>query len=258
VLANSFPKSGTHLLVQLVSGLPGRANYGTFLSSMTSSFQLRHRTAESVHHVIRGFVPGEIVRGHLFFDSSYADQLRDHHAVHFMIYRDPRDVVVSEAHYLRDMNRWHRLHPYFRQTASIDEAITLSITGLVPPVPGIDYPNIVERFAAYEGWLGRNDCLAVRFEDLVSERQALVAEQIVRFYADRTDAPCDVAACVSRMLACVAPQKSHTFRSGKRAGWRSEFGVHHRRLFADLAGDLLIRLGYEQDDSWVEQVAAAT
>ena len=116
-------------------------------------------------------VPGEVIRGHLFFDPRYAEQLRARNVVHFMIYRDPRDVVVSEAHYLRDMNRWHRLHPYFREAASIDDAITLSITGLVPAVPGVDDPNIAERFARYREWLDRDDCCCVRYEDLMSGRR---------------------------------------------------------------------------------------
>ena len=47
VLANSFPKSGTHLLAQIIDGLPHRVNYGAFLGSETSSFQLRERTAEN-------------------------------------------------------------------------------------------------------------------------------------------------------------------------------------------------------------------
>ena len=68
-------------------------------------------------------------------------QLADGNVVHYFIYRDPRDVVVSEAHYLRDMNRWHRLTPYFRKFESIDDAIMLSINGLEPPVAGIDYPE---------------------------------------------------------------------------------------------------------------------
>jgi len=257
VLANSFPKSGTHLLAQVVAGLPDRANYGEFLASMTSSFRFRKRTPDSTAEAIRGMVPGEIVRGHLIYDPQYAEELGQRNVVHCLIYRDPRDVVVSEAHYLREMNRWHRLHPYFRRAASIDDAITLSITGLVPAVPGLEYPNVAERFAEYQGWLGRDDCLAVRFEDLVSGRQASVVEQIARFYALRTDTVCDIRACVERMLACVAPKKSHTFRSGERAGWRREFTDHHRRLFAELAGDLLVRLGYEQDNSWVDRAPAS-
>jgi hypothetical protein len=245
VLANSFPKSGTHLLAQLVAGLPSRAEFGAFLASMTSSFQFRERTARSVARFIQGMVPGEIVRAHLFYDPQYAERLHAKNVVHYFIYRDPRDVVVSEAHYLREMNRWHRLHHYFRKLGSIEESIRLSITGMDPPVPGIEYPNIAERFARYRGWLDCENCLAVRYEDLMSESRPTVVHRMARFYAERSTAECDVHACVRMMLACVAPRKSHTFRSGKKGGWQREFTAEHRSIFDEVAGELLVELGYE-------------
>jgi hypothetical protein len=253
VLANSFPKSGTHLLVQIVEGLPDRVNFGAFLASTTSSFRFRERTAENTLRFIRSFVPGEVVRGHLYFDPHYATQLAQQRAVHYFIYRDPRDVVVSEAHYLRDMNRWHRLHPYFRGLDSMDDAIMLSITGLDPPVPGIIYPNIAERFARYAPWLECDHCLAIRFEDLTSERQPELIRQIAEFYAQRTKLPFDLEACVRTMSTQIAPQKSHTFRSGKKAGWQREFTPAHRRRFGELAGELLVGLGYEPNLDWASE-----
>ena len=171
VLANSFPKSGTHLLFQIVDALPNATNYGAFLASMTSSFRFRERSPENASRFIRGIVPGEIVRGHLFFHPQNAADLAEKNVVHYFAYRDPRDVVISEAHYLREMNRWHRLAPYFRKLPSIDDAILLSITGFDPPIPGLEYPNIAARFARYEDWLKRDDCLAIRFEDLASENR---------------------------------------------------------------------------------------
>ena len=170
VLANSFPKSGTHLLVQVLEGLPNRVNYGAFLGR-DELVSVRERSADNTCRFIRGFVPGEIIRGHLYYELLYADELAKRSAVNYFIYRDPRDVVVSEAHYLRDMNRWHRLHAYFRKAKSMEDAIMLSINGLDPPVPGINYPNIAARFARYVGWLDWDDCLSMRFEDLVSEQQ---------------------------------------------------------------------------------------
>lgn len=249
VLANSFPKSGTHLLAQVAEGMPGRVNYGAFLGSETSSFQLRQRSPENTCRFIRGFVPGEIIRGHLYFEPLYAEELARRRAVNYFIYRDPRAVVVSEAHYLREMNRWHRLHRYFRRLP-IDDAIMLSITGLEPPVPGIWYPNIAERFARYEGWLHHDDCLAIRYEELVSERQADVLRRMAEFYQVRTSADFDLDECVRRMAAKIAPEKSHTFRSGKKSGWRQEFRDEHRRRFVEIAGDLLVRLGYEANHDW--------
>lgn len=258
VLANSFPKSGTHLLLQIVDGLPGRRNYGAFLASMTSSFQFRERSERSTCRFIRGFVPGEIVRGHLYFEPVYAEELAKRNTVNFFIYRDPRDVVVSEAHYLREMNRWHRLHRYFRDADSIEDAIMLSITGLDPPVAGIDYPDIAARFARYHGWLGRDDCLAIRFEDLVSERRADVIRRSAEFYAARCVTPFDVEACVKTMSAHIAPHKSHTFRRGKKAGWQREFTAEHRRRFDEIAGNLLIQLGYEPNHDWASAPIATS
>lgn len=37
VIANSFPKSGTHLLLQILEQLPGLTNYGSFIASRNSS-----------------------------------------------------------------------------------------------------------------------------------------------------------------------------------------------------------------------------
>jgi sulfotransferase family protein len=250
VVVNSFPKSGTHLLMQLVEGLPERRNYGAFLASMTSSFQFRERSPRSVTRFFRGFVPGEIVRAHLFFEEQYADELAKKSTVHFFIYRDPRDIVVSEAHYLCEMNRWHRLAPFFRRLHSIEEAISLSIDGFQPPVAGIDYPNVAARFGRYQGWLNRENTLAIRFEDLRSERQSAIIEQMAEFYAARSSVALDVAACARTMAAHVAPHKSHTFRSGKKAGWQREFTAEHRRRFAEVAGDVLIQLGYEPNHDW--------
>lgn len=258
VLANSFPKSGTHLLVQILEGLPGGENFGAFLGSETSSFQLRERSSENTTNFIRHFVPGEIIRGHLYFEPLYADELNRRHTVHYFIYRDPRDVVVSEAHYLREMNRWHKLHPYFRDATSIEDAIMLSINGLEPPVPGVNYGNIGERFGRYEGWLSDVNCLCVRFEDLVSEQQPQLIRQIAEFYAARTKADFDLEPAVAHMSSLIAPKKSHTFRSGKKAGWQREFTPAHRARFAEVAGDLLVRLGYEPDHAWANAELAST
>jgi hypothetical protein len=250
VLVNSFPKSGTHLLMQLVEGLPERENYGAFLGSMISSFKFRERMPENVLSFIRGIVPGEVVRGHLFFDERYAVELAKKSAVHYFIYRDPRDIVVSEAHYLREMSRWHRLTPFFRKFDSIEGAISLSIQGLKAPVPGIDYPDVAARFGRYQGWLNRDDCFAIRFEDLRSERQSEIIQEMAKFYVERSKSSLDVAACARSMAAQVDPHKSHTFRSGKKAGWQREFTAEHRQQFAEVSGDLLIQLGYEPNHDW--------
>ena len=140
----------------------------------------------------------------------------------------------------------------------MEDAIRLSITGLDPPVPGIPYPNIAARFARYQGWLEREDCLPIRFEDLVSERQPEVIRQAAEFFTRRSGIAVDVEACVRSMSAHIAPHKSHTFRSGKKSGWEREFTPALRKRFADVAGELLVRLGYESSFDWAKSEAAST
>jgi hypothetical protein len=52
------------------------------------------------------------------------------------------------------------------------------------------------------------------------------------------------------LVEAIQPKKSHTFRSGKTGGWKNHFTDAHKKLFKDVAGDLLVQLGYEKDNDW--------
>lgn len=250
VLSNSFPKSGTHLLDQIVAGLPNRVNYGGFLASLTSSFQMRPRSDESVFRYIRATTPGENVRAHLYFKPAYAAELAQLNFVHYFIFRDPRDVIVSSCHYLRSINPWHRWRKYFKRCATFEEALLLSIHGLRSSAGATLVPNVAERFAPFEGWLDRSDVCVVRFEDLRGDDQQAHLDRMLDFYADRSSAPFDRPAVVAQIRRCMVPEKSHTFRQGSGGGWREAFTPACREAFKQVAGDLLVRLGYEANHAW--------
>jgi sulfotransferase 6B1 len=250
VLANSFPKSGTHLLDQIAAALPDRVNYGAFLSSMTSSFQYRLRTRESTLRYIRHTVPGELVRAHLYWASEYDDALEALNVVHYFIYRDLRDVAVSTSHYLRRMNRWHRLSRMVRALPDDEASLRLFIIGVDGGGPDSLLPNIAERFRSYEGWIASPHVMAVKYEDLVGPQRDERLLAMATFYADRSSTPVDVAATAERLRVAIAPEKSHTFRQGKRGGWQEAFTPELKQEFKRVAGDLLIRLGYVTDQAW--------
>jgi hypothetical protein len=43
---------------------------------------------------------------------------------------------------------------------------------------------------------------------------------------------------------------SLTFRQGQTGDWRNHFVEEHRSTFKEVAGDTLVRLGYEKDLDW--------
>jgi hypothetical protein len=250
VLSNSFPKSGTHLLDQIVAGLPDRTNYGGFLSSMTSSFQMRERSDASVVRYIRATAPGENVRAHLFHKPEYVGELERLNFVHFFIYRDPRDVIISSCHYLREINPWHRLRKHFRKCRTMEDAILLSIRGLKHVDASIPLPNIAVRFALYEGWLTCPSACAVRFEDLRGAGATAELRRLVERYAAHCAEPPAIDATTEQLAASIRPERSHTFRQGQGGGWVKEFTPACKDAFKEVAGDLLVRLGYESSNDW--------
>jgi hypothetical protein len=250
VLANSFPKSGTHLLDQIVTVLPARRNYGAFLSSMTSSFRFARRTPAQCCRFLDASLPGEIVRAHLFYDDAVSQKLDELQFVHYFIYRDPRDVALSEAHYYRSINRWHRLHPLFRDAPSMNDAIMMAIKGIDDPTGRIYYPDVGARFRHYDAWIDSPGAFAVRFEDLTSPRRDDVIRTMMEHYCRNSQGGGDVDLLCQRAIANITPEKSHTFRKGQRGGWRDAFSDEHRAVFKELAGAVLVDRGYESDNHW--------
>jgi hypothetical protein len=243
ILINSFPKSGTHLLTQIAGGLPGHINYDMFIASMPS-LTFRERSRENHLELLKHIVPGEIVSAHLFFDPLYAEELKKRNCVHLFVYRDFRDIVISEAYYLTFMNRWHRMHSYYRNLPNMDERISLSILGLDGKCP-YDYPNVTKRFERYEGWLNIENVFPVKFEDLVGENRSKTIENMMRFYASHLKNEVNIDSLVTSAINNIAPEKSHTFRKGESGGWKKAFTPKHKQQIIQVASEKLASLGYE-------------
>lgn len=250
ILANSFPKSGTHLLVQVLEGLPGVRNYDSFIASVPP-IRFVERTDRVILRRIGWIVPGEMVSAHLYYKELYVRRLVEKGAAIFFIYRDPRDVVISEAHYLTYMNRWHRAHRYFAHHLHTDaDRIMASIRGIPREAVGYDFPNIAERFRPYTPWISDEHALGVRFEDLVGVKQRKTVRRIVGFAAERIGEQVQLESAVNECLRRIDPSRSRTFREGKTGAWRETFSDEHSNEMKRVAGDLLIGLGYERDRAW--------
>jgi len=253
LFANSFPKSGTHLLTQVLagftrlgpvvpSGLPAVTMYDGFTGLARPMAQVIHETSR--------YLPGDIGYGHLHAEPEIINLLCREGVAPFFIYRDPRDVVVSHVHYITEIETDHIHHDYYaNQLGSFEERLTASILGR-PDLADIPFPGIAARFAPFLPWLSRPEVLNLQFEAFIQDKHAVLGKifdhAVNRGFEHRGDREAAVAA----LAAAIDPHKSPTFRSGKAGGWKERFLPEHKAMFKEQAGTMLIQLGYEKDMEW--------
>ena len=143
----------------------------------------------------------------------------------------------------------HIHHRYYaEQLRDFDERLRTSITGI--PDPDIPFPDIQGRFAPFLEWLEHPEVLTLRYEDFLTDREPTLGLVLDHAVA-RGFQPAVRRDEALRILAeSIDPQRSPTFRSGKAGGWREKFSPENTQLFKEVAGDLLIRLGYERSNDW--------
>jgi hypothetical protein len=252
LFANSFPKSGTHLLTQVLhgftqlgpavdSGLPAIVTYDGPTGEP--------RPTELILNDLKRLLSGDIGYGHLHASPEIIAHLCRDAFIPYFILRDPRDVVVSHVHYVTDMAPTHVHHSYYKdELHNFDERLRTSILGRSDI--DIPFPDIRGRFQPYMGWLDQPRVLMLRFEDFISQREETIAGVLDHAIQGGFPLACDRDTAVAVLANSIDPQRSPTFRSGKVGGWRTQFEAEHKQLFKEVAGDLLIRLGYEQDNDW--------
>jgi hypothetical protein len=250
LLGISFPKSGTHLLDQILLGFSNVAPYAKRLHSFYAEYEGesgRKRSPEQALAWLDALRPGDIASAHLFARPDAVSRVCSPKFVPYFIFRDPRDVVVSHVFYVTDMETRHVHHDYYQSMPDFEARLNASILGR--PDAGIEFPNIAERFAPYLGWLDQPAVMAIHFEDLIHDRAGTL-NQIV----DHLLAGAPIQATRQRILesleSSINPQRSPTFRSGKTGEWKKYFSDEHKRLFKEVAGDLLLRLGYDVGNDW--------
>ena len=250
LLGISFPKSGTHLLDQILLGFSKVAPYAKRLHSFYAEYEGesgRKREPEQALAWLDSLRPRDIASGHLFARPEAVRRVTSAKFVPYFIFRDPRDVVVSHVFYVTDMEARHVHHQYYSSLPDFDARLNASILGR--PGADVEFPDIATRFAPYLGWLDCPQVLAIHFEDLINERTATLSRLLDQLET-RISLPVPRQAILDALESSIDPKRSPTFRSGKTGEWRKHFTDKHKRIFKDVAGDLLIRLGYEKDDHW--------
>ena len=215
----------------------------------------RKRAPEQALAWLDSLRPLDIASAHLFARPEAVSRVTSSAFVPYFIFRDPRDVVVSHVFYVTDMEARHVHHDYYQSLPDFDARLKVSILGrpdtntCPEPSRRVEFSNIADRFAPYLGWLDRPEVLTVHFEDLIHARAATLS-RILEHLLVRAPIPASRERILDALESSINPTKSPTFRSGRTGEWKKYFKDEHKKIFKDVAEDLLIRLGYERDLNW--------
>jgi hypothetical protein len=263
VVANSIPKSGTHLLDRLLVLLGFEMIEGGIRPHLVSGRYwpvrrlLRGRGEKVAVGVVSpqlisrrwlakrlsGIPEGGFLNAHCVHSPELADLFRRESMRIVCILRDPRDVAVSQMHHIKQRKQ-HFAHEEYMALPSDRERLMVSIRG--GELGGRELQPLERRYRQFLDWERDGGAVMVRFEDLVgpegggsAEAQRLVVERV----AWHLGVP--VGEGTMRAVEDGLFGVGRTFRKGQVGGWREEFSPEHERAVEEVAGPLLMELGYE-------------
>jgi len=250
LLGISFPKSGTHLLDQILLGFSNVAPFAKRVHSFYAEYEGesgRKRTPEQALAWLDSLRPRDVASAHLFARPEAIARVCSPKFISYFIFRDLRDVVVSHVFYVTDMEARHVHHDYYQSLPDFDARLSVSILGR--PDSDAEFPDIAKRFAPYLDWINQPEVLTIHFEDLIHDRAATLT-RIMDHLLDRFPLSATRQLILDSLETSINPKKSPTFRSGKTGEWKKHFTDEHKKIFKDVAGDLLVKLGYEKNNDW--------
>jgi len=181
------------------------------------------------HPVKFRFYPNGI-SGHLACHSIVFDLISD--MENFFITRDPRDIIVSWAHYAKKLGDHHILARLYKMDTNLkgaavaadikgaDDRIRVLIESMRPYMTHfLDWPQYAH---------------TVTYEGLINDPEKELAE-----VAEILEEPLDELVERSRFRG------GKTFRKGVPGEWRHEFTDEHNELFWENFSDVMEKWGYE-------------
>jgi len=250
VFGNSKPKSGSHLLLQILNGftqiMPYRYVDANPVRTITKDG--RRRSSDKILSELEKIPGGVIGWGYLEVTKENVSFLASSGRVNYFIYRDPRDMLISQVFFATDMYEEHGMHAYYKSLPDFGARLRVAITGIERD--GLRMVSVKKRYEGVFQWLEQKNVLCIRFEDLINKRDATLNAMLAEVEKTGYRIPTPREKALSVLVEAIQPKKSHTFRSGKTGGWRDHFTDDHKKLFKDVAGDLLVRLGYETSNDW--------
>jgi hypothetical protein len=247
-----LPKSGTTWLERMISSYPG---FHEILIPDVAAHELATGGSHDYELPDRMFDRFEgllaLTKMHVHGSEHNVAVLREAGLPYVVLYRDLRDVAVSNFFYMRN-TPWHPEYPVYRNL-SVHEGLAVFAVRTLP-----DY---VEWIRSWERNRDPEQSLAVRYEDMLEDTRGVLTRVLRHFGLD--DAPELVADIVERNafrhLSGGRERGEQSgrsfFRKGVAGDWRNQFTPALCALYREVIGDFLVEAGYEPSATWEETVA---
>ena len=167
--------------------------------------------------------------------------------------RDPRDMIVSGCMY--HMKAWEPwLHEPDPQTGKTYQQKLLEADPDERLMIEIERTNR-NSISALRAWDDEDPrFLRVKYEDLINDDRLHHFHRIFDFLELPSEAlPAAFDCAWKNSLFSGQVNRPIHVRTGQPGDWRNHFKARHKQAVQEACGDLLVRLGYEEDASWVKE-----
>jgi len=247
---NGFPKSGLHMADLMVGELYKPFMTKNWLGTNAWTNVKLNMDKLSVLSLVK---PGQYIKGHSGHSKELETMLTGLGFCVVLIYRDLRDVVVSQAYHILsdDENLKHPARELYPD--NLQEVMKLVITGIY------EYDGIFARWESFEPWLSKPWVFPIKYRDLRLQTNR-VARDFLHYLVSmemlqtgRREMQMNRIA-VNQLIYDMVERTKHksvTFRRGKPGQWHYEFTPEIRKLFKEYdKTDALIRLGFVKNRNW--------
>lgn len=259
---NSLPKSGTNLVSRMMELM------GYKYAKLGIAATLLHGRGYTARQLLRGAMfdknpvivgqdlpvainsgwlsqkvqntsAGEYFSGHCNYTDHLHCLLKEENIKTLMVVRDPRDVLVSYAHYVAK-SKQHFLHDYYK-TLGHEARIDFTIEG--GKAGDIYIESLFSILNSLNGWFYKEDVLIVRFEEIIGSRgggddvsQSTALDKIAAFLEMEN---MDKQHVIDNFYG-----ESHTFRKGQIGSWTEELNDAQKEKVKEKIGFIMDYWGY--------------
>lgn len=233
----SIYKAGTHLLNKCVELLTHKepVTFNRLRSTILEKWGNLFEPSLAEFDEFTNLLTNEYLFLHLYYNTDYKKLLMSKNFKILLIIRDPRDQIISYAYFIQKFPQFApQLH-----SLPINNIIDACIS------------DIQKVYSKFLPWAKFNTSYTVKFEDLVGFKGGgTQGKQLREIYNIGSHIGLDMTWKKSQEVSNQLFGGTATFREGKIGSWKTHFTVVQKQAFKEVAGDLLIELGYEKDKNW--------